>query len=104
MIHLIHKRVFNMLQRGDCRVTVECSPGGMEALGLPTRFLTLDLSLNPAFLPNMNLQLDDDGFEAELKIYNNPRQMVRVLWPSVRDAEQLPGRPNGGGTKISATA
>jgi hypothetical protein len=105
MVHLIHKRVFNLLQKSAVRVTVKCSPGGQEALGLPTPYIALNIALpsEKGFVPQMNLELDDEGFEANLSLFKQPVRRVRVLWPSVVDVTPITP-PTDGGTRNRATA
>jgi hypothetical protein len=57
------------------------------------------------FLPDMNLILDDEGFEADLKIrFLGPEvRQVRVLWTSVVKVEALP-RPDPGGGRVNLRA
>ena len=91
MRYLMAARVERVLEQSACTVTVRT--GGLE--GLPA-YMTLNIGNQ--LTPPMNLELDADGFEADLRLFGRPMRRVRVLWPSVIKVEPYlppttPGTP-----------
>jgi hypothetical protein len=87
--YLMAARVERILETSAVTVTVKT--GGLE--GLPEHMI---LSIGNQLLPYMALELDGEGFEADLRLFGRPLRRVRVNWPSVVKAEPLLPPPTPG--------
>jgi hypothetical protein len=95
--NIMKRRVEKILETGTavCVTVRTCSVANLPPY--------ITLNIGNMLLPNMDLQIDDLGFEADLALFKAPIQRVRVRWESVLKAEPLP-RPDPGGGKLNLRA
>lgn len=96
IVNMMKRRVERLLETSAVTVTVRTC----EVANLPP-YITLNIG--PQLVPDMDLVLDDAGFEASLSLFKAPVQRVRVRWESVLKVEALP-RPDPGGGRVNIRA